>query len=45
MPFKFAIFSTNVVGICGHLTCKLCSPKLFSGDVANAIPFPVPISH
>ena len=45
MPFKSAIFSTNVPYICSHLACKLCSSKLFSGDVANTILFSVLISH
>jgi hypothetical protein len=45
MPFKSAIFSTNVPGICSHFTCKLCPCKLYSGDVADIIPFPVLISH
>jgi hypothetical protein len=44
MPFKSAILSTNL-GICSHLACKLCSSKLFTGDVADANPFPVLISQ
>ncbi len=45
MSFKSANFSTNVLGICSHLACKLCSSKLFSSDIANIITLSVLISH